>query len=779
MKIKNVRKFCLLILLFIGVLESKGGVLATELKDSEEIVIVFSQYSDEKKWEDEIEKCYRENIPYTFSIITKAKSVEEAENEAKKILEMIEQYNVFDPIFLEFDELSYDYGAGEDLQSSIVNTFFEIISSTGHQVGCSGEQIEKKKIKDENVEIWEKNGIDYESGEKKILFVWKHFEAVDRPDYEEGGINEQSSLRLLEEKGEKTIEDGWVEAEGKKYYYENGQLYKGEKKINNFWYYFNVETGEMTTGLVNHGSRKVYYSEDGQMQFGEHIIGEKEYYFQKNNGAAYFGLHLKENGKWVYYLERGGKFYGEKRINGEWYYFNEVSGENISGFKKIGNRMLFYDERTGIMKKGEVKIDGKWYLFHPANGAMVTGWHAYPNRRVYYNRNGEMYKGEINIDGNIYLFDSSNGAMITGWHIQNEHKRYYMRTGEMAKGEQKINGNWYYFEEPSGNMAIGFRKIGHRTLYYDLNTGIMLVGEKKIGDKWYNFMPTNGNMRVGMCELGKRTVCYATSGEMLYGQQQIDGEYYFFYESNGAMAKGVWIQGEYYDVEGKKRGENKYFGKKMSLMGDSVSTFSGWIQGGNIARYPQLDFEGGVNQVEQTWWKSLIDDLGMEFGINASSVGATMTKSAETYLAKQEIINQLDDSGTPDVIFVFSGINDLDSHICPFKMGNYEELEIGKENRIIDAFATGIFRIKETYPNAEIVIVLPYYCSRKYPNTKLEIFRKEMQKVCDSFQVKSIDLTQADIKKEDLADGVHPTVIGMKKIKQYIEKQLCGIEYEV
>ena len=61
-------------------------------------------------------------------------------------------------------------------------------------------------------------------------------------------------------------------------------------------------------------------------------------------------------------------------------------------------------------------------------------------------------------------------------------------------------------------------------------------------------------------------------------------------------------------------------GMKLSILGDSISTFDGWIPEGNSAFYPQ---NGTVKEVSQTWWKLVLDELGLELYTNGSSSGST------------------------------------------------------------------------------------------------------------------------------------------------------------
>lgn len=57
-----------------------------------------------------------------------------------------------------------------------------------------------------------------------------------------------------------------------------------------------------------------------------------------------------------------------------------------------------------------------------------------------------------------------------------------------------------------------------------------------------------------------------------------------------------------------------FLGKKISILGDSISTFSGYIPSGNAAWYPR----GEITSVKDTWWYQLIQQQEATLGINES-----------------------------------------------------------------------------------------------------------------------------------------------------------------
>ena len=64
-----------------------------------------------------------------------------------------------------------------------------------------------------------------------------------------------------------TSKNGWEKQGITWYYYENGKVALGWKKINGSWYYFQT-SGAMRTGWLKDGSKWYYLKSSGEMQTG-------------------------------------------------------------------------------------------------------------------------------------------------------------------------------------------------------------------------------------------------------------------------------------------------------------------------------------------------------------------------------------------------------------------------------------------------------------------------------------------------------------------------------
>lgn len=410
-----------------------------------------------------------------------------------------------------------------------------------------------------------------------------------------------------------------TDADGNKYYYENGKKVYGEKAIGGKWYHFDEKTGVMTTGWYDFPGKRVYYAETGEMVHGEQAIAGKWYNFNPTNGAMITGWY-KFPGKTVYYAATGEMVYGEQKIDGVTYHFDPFSGAVLSGWGEIDGNKVYslgkdglargecaingkwycFDEKTGYMITGwhdfktktvyyaptgemvygEQAINGKWYNFNPVTGALIKGWYKFPGKKVFYdNDSGEMLYGLQEIKGQLYYFDKITGGVYIGWGEDNGRKLYSLGENGLATGERAISGKWYCFEKDTGYMITGWHDLKTKKVYYAV-TGEMVYGEQAINGKWYNFNSVTGAMITGWHQFPGKTVYYAKTGEMLYGNQEIDGDMFYFNPVTGAVSAG-WgeINGNKVYSLGKKglaKGEYAINGKWYCFDKETGYMITGW-----------------------------------------------------------------------------------------------------------------------------------------------------------------------------------------------------------
>lgn len=172
--------------------------------------------------------------------------------------------------------------------------------------------------------------------------------------------------------------------------------------------------------------------------------------------------------------------------------------------------------------------------------------------------------------------------------------------------------------------------------------------------------------------------------------------------------------------------------KKVSILGDSYSTFEGFIPLGNIAWYKPVPKEGrptDVTDVDQTWWKIFIDDNGYVLEKNNSYSGATVCNTGYegNDYSDRSFVTRLTDLGDPDLILIFGGTNDswAGSPIGEYVWNDWSSTDLYSYR---PATAYMLAKLQELHPDAEIIVII---------NDELspEII-ESTETVCDHYGVK-------------------------------------------
>ena len=224
-----------------------------------------------------------------------------------------------------------------------------------------------------------------------------------------------------------------------------------------------------------------------------------------------------------------------------------------------------------------------------------------------------------------------------------------------------------------------------------------------------------------------------------------------------------------------------YKDKVISIFGDSISTFKGYIpvaDGFNLEHLPRYPQDNLLTDVNETWWMQIINMFNAKLGINDSWRGATVTgdkpvstgtKGEYASFANLVRIQNLGSNGNPDVILFYGGTNDL-GHVS--KVGTFNEnkapttvdLETLKWDNLADAYVHTLLRLKHYYPNALIICLFPTYTKSYYSDTKLAEANEILASICKHYKVPYVDLRYSGITVKDLPDGIHPDASGMDYI---------------
>lgn len=196
---------------------------------------------------------------------------------------------------------------------------------------------------------------------------------------------------------------------------------------------------------------------------------------------------------------------------------------------------------------------------------------------------------------------------------------------------------------------------------------------------------------------------------------------------------------------------------RMSVLGDSYSTFEGLIPEGYDIWYSPSTQGNDVDAPDQVWWSILSDANGLEIDKIDAWSGSTVSYSGyhgEDY--KDRSFNtRVDRLGSPDVIFVFGGTND-DWAKSPVGEYMYEGWTDKDMYSYRPAFAHLLSELKKTYPNALVVNIC---------NSDLRAdITESMAEICNHYDVPNIRLQLIDKQRN------HPSKSGMRQIAYQVWK---------
>lgn len=206
--------------------------------------------------------------------------------------------------------------------------------------------------------------------------------------------------------------------------------------------------------------------------------------------------------------------------------------------------------------------------------------------------------------------------------------------------------------------------------------------------------------------------------------------------------------------------------KNFAIIGDSYSTFAGFIPAENKYYYPWAS--SGVTSVNQMWWKMLIDNNGYTLKLNDSYGGSTIANgtSLPSFVTR---VNKYFYSGSafsnPDIIFVVGGTNDVWKAL-PIGSVKYSDWTASDLSNVLPAFCYVLDYLKTNNPQSQIINLTMPVCVGTNVGTG-------MAEACSHYGVTNIICS--GISTTTYPD--HPTSLGQQQIYQTIITAL-GISSE-
>ena len=198
--------------------------------------------------------------------------------------------------------------------------------------------------------------------------------------------------------------------------------------------------------------------------------------------------------------------------------------------------------------------------------------------------------------------------------------------------------------------------------------------------------------------------------------------------------------------------------KTVAILGDSYSTFAGYIPEGNAIWYSSIpNGRNDLTSVDQTWWKQFCEDGGYELLINDSYSGSTIcnTGYGGADYTDRSFITRVPRSvsGKPDMLLIFGATNDSWAN-APVGELQYSGWTTEDLYKCLPAYCYLLDWLKTNVPDTLPVCIIN-------SELKYEVVAGIME-ACRHYDVPYLLL-----KDIDKLDG-HPSIKGMTQINEQV-----------
>lgn len=215
-------------------------------------------------------------------------------------------------------------------------------------------------------------------------------------------------------------------------------------------------------------------------------------------------------------------------------------------------------------------------------------------------------------------------------------------------------------------------------------------------------------------------------------------------------------------------GENMTDIGNVFILGDSYSTFEGYNPKGYDVWYSTSGNDmTDVTSVSETWWHRLLSETKSCLLENCSFSGTTVCNTGyngadckeDSFIARLDkyIEKGFFEREKVDTFFIFGSTNDCWAG-SPKGELIYGDIPKAELYKVYPAFSYMLSRVKTVLPEARCIFIMNYGLDAD--------FSEKFSEACKHYGVEFLPLSEFEINMG------HPTVKGMKQIKEQVQKYL-------
>lgn len=252
-------------------------------------------------------------------------------------------------------------------------------------------------------------------------------------------------------------------------------------------------------------------------------------------------------------------------------------------------------------------------------------------------------------------------------------------------------------------------------------------------------------------------------------------------------------------------GKNVFEGKQLCVVGDSISTYIGYLPANYGHYYPK----GDVDDVSKCWWYIVANSLGMVIN-NCSYTGSRVSGDSTNNDTVEQVtgrgacgcsnnrITALGRMGvSPDYIIITLGTNDFNGKI---QIGNWDEKKAVPSEGVIttfsEAYALMLKKMQTAYPHARIMCCTilaaqtgdtdadPQFPNKNTNGDSIKDFNDCIKRIADIFCCDVIDLQRCGISFYNISSytvagvdqwpNLHPNAAGQSLMAKKVKKEMLS-----
>lgn len=223
--------------------------------------------------------------------------------------------------------------------------------------------------------------------------------------------------------------------------------------------------------------------------------------------------------------------------------------------------------------------------------------------------------------------------------------------------------------------------------------------------------------------------------------------------------------------------------KSVSVLGDSISTFSGWNPKGYAVYYTEpVQALNGLQSAADTWWAIVLDKLNAELCVNNSYSGSWVSGSLFPSGVSDERLKNLRDERVPDIILIYLGMNDYANGVP-----SLHNSSSGVRDTVYyfeDAYDVMLEKIRKYYPDTTVVcstLLRPFlkrdetqHFPEAYRGVLFEDYNTAIRTAAGRHGCLLADNGSFNERYETL-DGLHPTSAGHRTLARLWIRSLLDL----